>query len=103
MTNSSTDEAITMHENLQDDRETPLSRNYATIAAAVLLSMGLSFVASGVAIAIGFGVRDGYLIRWLAAWLASWTIALPLLVIALPAVKRMVEHLVDPADSAHLL
>lgn len=59
------------------------------IVLPFLLSIVMTFVVSGVSTALGIGLVEGLIGRWMRAWAFSWVIAFPVLLIALPVVRRV--------------
>ncbi|MEO1089952.1 MAG: DUF2798 domain-containing protein [Pseudomonadota bacterium] len=61
----------------------------------LLVSGLMSLVVSGVSTANARGVGDGFVSYWLGAWVFSWAVAFPTILVIAPAVRRMVQRLVD--------
>ena len=65
-----------------------------------LLSAFMSLLVSGIATARALGMTDGFFWSWAGAWLSSWVVAFPIVLVAAPAVRRIVAFLVaTPAKS----
>lgn len=69
-------------------------KRYAVLVMPFLLSVIMTCVVSCVSTLRSVGM-DGFSVgMWLSAWLVSWLIAFPVLLLALPVVKRLTFMLV---------
>ncbi len=64
------------------------------IVLPFLLSIVMTFVVSGVSTVLGIGLVEGLFGRWMRAWAFSWVIAFPVLLIALPIVRKVATMIV---------
>ncbi len=64
------------------------------IVLPFLLSIVMTFVVSGVSTVLGIGLVEGLIGRWMRAWAFSWVIAFPVLLIALPVVRKAATMIV---------
>lgn len=70
-----------------------LPRRYAPILFALLMSISLSGVMSFVITAFNTGLDAGFLPRWLRSYALAWGMAFPLVTIAAPQVRRLVDRI----------
>jgi hypothetical protein len=70
-----------------------ISKRFAPLVFAVLLTGLMTLVISGVATAINVGFPADFVARWVRAWLPNWAIACPLLLLVRPFVQRLTERL----------
>jgi hypothetical protein len=69
---------------------------FAPLLFGLILSGLMSFVVSGVATLRALGMGPGFAGIWIGAWLAAWLIAFPIVLVAAPLVRRVVQYLVGP-------
>jgi hypothetical protein len=74
-----------------------LPARHAVVVTPLLLSLLMTCVISLVSTLTGIGAGPGFLDKWLAAWGLSWLIAFPVLLFALPLVRRLTALLVEPS------
>lgn len=74
-----------------------LPARHAVVVTPLLLSILMTCVVSLVSTLTGIGPVPGFLDKWLAAWGVSWLIAFPVLLFALPLVRRLTAMLVEPS------
>ena len=67
---------------------------YGALVMPFLLSIIMTCVVSLVSTLRGAGLDGFTLPLWLSAWVASWIVAFPVLLLALPVVKRLTGRLV---------
>ena len=67
---------------------------YGALVMPFLLSIIMTCVVSLVSTLRGVGLDGFSLMLWLSAWLTSWVVAFPVLLLALPLVKRLTGMLV---------
>ena len=61
----------------------------------LFLSCFMSAVISLVNLFLNNGFIEGFFSKWLAAWLLSWVIAYPVVLIALPLMRRLTAFFVN--------
>ncbi len=71
-----------------------ISARFAPIAFGFVLSSLMSFVVSGIATFRTAGLIENFGNLWLGAWLPSWFIAFPVVLVAAPVARRVVNGLV---------
>ncbi len=67
---------------------------FAPILFGFVLSSLMSFVVSGISTFRNAGPVDGFFSLWIGAWLLSWLIAFPIVLVAAPVARRIVNGLV---------
>ncbi len=72
-----------------------LPSRHARVVTPLLLSILMTCVVSLVSTLTGFGAGPGFLGKWLEAWGLSWLIAFPVLLVALPLVRRLTAIIVE--------
>lgn len=65
------------------------------VVLPLLLSIVMTFVVSGVTTVKSLGFVEGVVGKWMTAWALSWAIAFPVLLVTLPAVRRVALMLVE--------
>ena len=78
-----------------------IPRRYAPILFGFILSGLMSWVVSGITALRSAGLGGGFLDLWIGAWLTAWLFAFPIVLLAAPVARRLVERLVK-AESAAL-
>ena len=66
---------------------------YAPVLFGFILSALMSLLVSGIATFRNAGLADGFLAAWIGAWLPSWAIAFPVVLLAAPLTRRLVQRL----------
>ena len=74
-----------------------LPARFAGLVMPLLLSILMTCVVSMISTLNGIGAAPDFLSKWLSAWLVSWLVAFPVLLMALPVVRRMTAMLVRPS------
>src|SRR5690606_32319508 len=74
-----------------------LPPRYAAIVMPLLLSLLMTAVVSLISTLKATGMTPDLAARWLSAWGLSWLVAFPVLLLALPVVRRLTAMLVRPA------
>src|SRR5690606_21135916 len=74
-----------------------LPPRYAAIVMPLLLSLLMTAVVSLISTLKATGMPPDLATRWLSAWALSWLVAFPVLLVALPVVRRLTAMLVRPA------
>ncbi len=72
-----------------------LPKRYAPVLFALLMSISLSGLMSFVITAINTGLDGGFPARWLRSYALAWSMAFPLVTIAAPRVRSIVDHLTN--------
>ena len=67
---------------------------FAPVLFGLLLSGVRSLVVSGIATARAMGLGVGFAEAWIAGWLLAWVVAFPIVLIAAPLTRRVVQRLV---------
>lgn len=71
-------------------------RRHAHVVFGLFLSGMMTFVVTAIATANAIGLSQGFAGRWMGSWVSSWAVAFPLVLIAAPAARRMVERMTRP-------
>lgn len=76
-------------------RQPPLhiSKRFASVLFAFLMSIGLSGFLSAAITAINTGVDAGFIDRWLPAYALAWSLAFPSVTFVAPRVRRLVDRI----------
>ncbi len=72
-----------------------IPRRYAHFLFGVIQSGLTCFVAAGIA-SLPMFEAGAFIEHWLMAWLISWMTMLPVVLLAAPFIRALVERLVDP-------
>ncbi len=73
-----------------------LPARYAPLVLPLLLSVVMTSIVSLVSTLVALGPTWQVLRDWPAAWLFSWAVAFPVLLVALPVVRRLSARIVEP-------
>ncbi len=73
-----------------------LPAHWAPFVMPLLLSICMTFIVSGIATVKAVGLTDDFLGLWMGAWGVSWVIAFPVLLLVLPAVRKLTGLIVRP-------
>ncbi|MET3577088.1 hypothetical protein ABID19_000103 [Mesorhizobium robiniae] len=76
-----------------------LPARYAAIVSPLVLSLLMTFIVSFISTLKSLGPQPDLPATWLTAWALSWLVAFPTLLLVLPAVRRIVGWLCEPATS----
>ena len=71
-----------------------LPARFHAIVFPFILSVFMCGTVSAVSTAKAIGLAPDFAVRWLTAWGLSWLVAFPVLLLILPAVRRIVGWLV---------
>jgi Protein of unknown function (DUF2798) len=71
-----------------------LPPQYAAIMLPLVLSVVMTFIASGISTLSALGFSAEFLRAWSLSWALSWAIAFPTLLVVLPLARRIVALLV---------
>jgi hypothetical protein len=69
-------------------------RRYAHFLFGIIQSGLTCFIASGIA-SLPLIAEGEFLKSWLVAWLIAWATMLPVVILAAPMIRRIVESLID--------
>lgn len=69
-------------------------RKFAPVLFGLFLSGLMSLLVSGISTFRATGPIPGFAALWTSAWLTAWLFAFPIVLIAAPMARRMVERLV---------
>ena len=72
-----------------------IPRRFAPVVFGLILSGLMSFVVSGIATLRAAGPVTGFTGIWTSAWLTAWLFAFPIVLLAAPLARRVVEQLVE--------
>lgn len=70
-----------------------ISQRYAHVALGFILSGLMSCMVSGISTLRAAGWVDGLFGLWMTGWVTSWLVAFPVVLVAAPITRRMVERL----------
>lgn len=70
---------------------------FAPVVFGLILSGLMSFVVAGIATARAVGLVAGFGEAWFSAWLTAWAAAFPLVLVAAPLTRRVVQRWVGAA------
>ena len=70
-----------------------IPRRHGHIVFGLFLSGMMTLVVTAIATANAIGLGPGFLGRWMGSWISSWAVAFPLVLVAAPAARRMVERM----------
>ncbi len=73
-----------------------IPRRFAPMLFGLILSGLMSFVVSGISTFEATGAVAGFVGFWTRAWLTAWLFAFPIVLLAAPIARRMVQALVVP-------
>jgi hypothetical protein len=73
-----------------------IPRKYAPMLFGLILSGLMSFLVSGISVVRTTGLVADTLSLWTGAWLTAWLFAFPIVLVAAPTARRMVQQLVEP-------
>ncbi|TCM64455.1 uncharacterized protein DUF2798 [Acinetobacter calcoaceticus] len=68
---------------------------YISIVMPFLLSIIMSCIVSGISTLKSMGFDDFVVSIWLSAWAISWIVAFPVLLVALPIVRKISMLIVE--------
>lgn len=71
------------------------------LLTGLILSGQMSLVVSGIATWRATGMAPGFAGLWAGTWLTAWAIAFPVVLVAAPLTRRVVQWLVRPASHIH--
>ena len=71
-----------------------LPARYGSLVTPLLLSIFMTCIVSLISTLKGIGMSSQFTSKWLGAWGVSWVIAFPVLLLALPVVRRATAVLV---------
>ena len=74
-----------------------LPARYAAIVSPLVLSLLMTFIVSFISTLKSLGFHPSLPSIWMSAWGLSWLVAFPTLIMVLPAVRRIVGWLCEPA------
>ena len=74
-----------------------LPASYGGLVTPLILSGLMTLIVSGISTLRVLGPTPAFLEGWPVAWGLSWLIAFPVLLLALPAARRLTALLVAPA------
>ncbi|KQZ66128.1 MULTISPECIES: DUF2798 domain-containing protein [unclassified Lysobacter] len=74
-----------------------LPARYGSLVMPLLLSLFMTCIVSLISTIKSVGMSDQLLSKWLGAWGISWLIAFPVLLLALPVVRKATAALVRAA------
>lgn len=74
-----------------------LPHKYMGLAFPFTLSIMMTCLVSGVSTLVHMGLAEGFVADWMKSWAISWVTAFPILLIVLPAVRRLVALFVEAA------
>lgn len=72
-----------------------LPARYAAVVTPLLLSLMMTCLVSLIATARSVGFTTELLRLWPGSWLLSWVVAFPVMLLALPVVRRMTAAFVE--------
>jgi Protein of unknown function (DUF2798) len=72
-----------------------IPRRFAPFLFGFFLSGLMSLVVSGIATAKTAGLAPGFMAVWISSWLTAWLFAFPVVLIAAPLTRRVVEGLLS--------
>ena len=72
-----------------------LPSRYSAFISPLLLSLLMTSLVSAVSLLKSRGLGIETLTNWTTTWLASWIVAFPVLLLALPIVRRLTKLLVE--------
>jgi hypothetical protein len=72
-----------------------LPGRYAPVLFALLMSISLSGLMAFVITAINTGFDTGFFARWLRSYALAWSMAFPLVTVAAPRVRRLVDRITN--------
>ena len=75
-----------------------LPARYAAIVSPLVLSLLMTFIVSFISTLKSLGFHASLPSIWMSAWGLSWLVAFPTLLMVLPAVRRIVGWLCEPAS-----
>jgi hypothetical protein len=71
-----------------------ISRKFAPVLFGLILSGLMSLLVSGISTFRAIGPVTGFTGLWTGAWLTAWLFAFPIVLVAAPMARKLVEHLV---------
>ncbi len=74
-----------------------LPAHYGAFVTPLILSGLMTLIVSGISTLRVLGATPAFLQGWPVAWGLSWLIAFPVLLLALPAARKLTAMLVAPA------
>jgi hypothetical protein len=74
-----------------------LPARYAAVVMPLFLSILMTSIISLISTLKGVGWRPGFSDVWLGSWALSWVVAFPVLLLALPLVRRLTSLVVRSA------
>lgn len=80
-----------------DAKDRRLPARWAALMFPLILSICMTFVVSGIATFRAVGAADHFIGLWMGSWAVSWAIGFPVLLLVLPAVRKIVGLIVRPA------
>lgn len=72
-----------------------LPKRYGGIVMPLLLSLLMTCVVSAISLVRSQGLNPEVLAMWPSAWMLSWLVAFPVLLLVMPAVRRIVGLIVE--------
>lgn len=73
-----------------------LPARFAPVLFGFILSGLMSLVVSAISTVRAVGWRPDFAALWMGGWLVAWLIAFPLVLVAAPVTRRIVQRLVGP-------
>jgi hypothetical protein len=73
-----------------------IPRQFEPVLVGAVLSGLMSWVVSGVATLKAAGQAPDVLMLWITSWLTAWLIAFPVVLLAAPLSRRLVQLLLEP-------
>jgi hypothetical protein len=69
-----------------------IRRKHEMKVVLILMVLVMTFVS----VSANFGYHAGFVIRWMKSWALSYIVALPVVMIAMPSIKKsLAKHIVD--------
>ena len=76
-------------------RRGKIPARYANLVTALIISLMMTCIVSGISTLRSIGFAPNFFSVWPVAWAMSWAVALPVLLVIGPFVRRIVAALVD--------
>ena len=74
-----------------------IPRRFAPVVFGFILSGLMSFIVAGIATVRATGLEAGFAGAWMRGWWTAWLFAFPVVLLAAPWARRLVERVVEKA------